>query len=269
MINEITLGTESLRITILGREVEVLTGGFMKTPLEKEVIEGAVADLPVDLQERMVAFLEHGYPVVFREVSILKGDKFAGVFYPMSDNTCVLMLGVDRKGRLDVQTLHHELIHYDQFVRGDLAVSSTGEIIWRGEFYPAPNGKIGRAYLNTPWEQEAYAKQFEWAYEEGLSRIPSTVRMGICQSIAGWNDFIRTWQGAAVVTLVLIVLMWTMPTGGYWWIPQGMVGTYAFLQGVGAACLNPFARKWANKALDKGGKVRAAMAKMVISVNAN
>lgn len=35
MFNEITFGTESLRISILGHEVEVLTGGFMKDPLEK------------------------------------------------------------------------------------------------------------------------------------------------------------------------------------------------------------------------------------------
>lgn len=261
MFNEVTFGTESVKVSILGNNTEVRTGGFMKTPLEKEVVEKAIADLPVDLQERLIDFLGHGYPVVFQKVNALKGDKNWGFFCPMTDNTYSLMLGVDHKGRLDPETVMHEFVHYRQFVDGDLTVSDGGELVWQGEFYPLPNGIVGREYLNTPWEQQAYWEQYQWAYKEGYSRLSPRVRMGIAQIIARWYDFKRTWQCATLVLAALIVLMWTLPAGGLWWIPQWVVGLYTLLQGFKALYLNPLIRKWAKKVLDKSSKIRK-MAKL-------
>ncbi len=50
-------------------------------------------------------------------------------------------------------TLAHELAHVHQFAKGTLQVTAKGKL-WKGKFY-------GRnvAYLQQPWEVDAYSKQ--------------------------------------------------------------------------------------------------------------
>lgn len=268
MINQLTFCTDTVNVVIHGVTREVKTGGILQTTLEQDVIQEAIDGLPEDLQIELGKFIDLGYPVVFREVSSFKGDQFEGQFLFWADNTCGLILGVV-KGKLDPQTLKHELVHYDQFIRGDLAVTTSGEILWKGQLYPAPSGKANKEYFNTPWEQEAYTEQFQWAFEMGYDRKSVAERMRRCQMALAWQAFLRTWPGALAFMLVLMVVMWALPTGGFWWILQGLIGTFTFFQGVAVLSLTPFAKKWAEKAIEGNGKFALHFANIVQRVNAS
>ena len=88
-----------------------------------------------------------------------------------------------------VHSLGHELIHFHQFARGDMA-EQPNRIIWKGNSFQLAeldcDGMM--AYLNQPWEQEAFAKQDElfkavarelpMADREALSREYEEIRGG-------------------------------------------------------------------------------------------
>lgn len=50
--------------------------------------------------------------------------------------------------------LVHEMIHLDQYERGDLKELGNGKFIWKGVEYDA-----SMPYDKRPWEKEAFAKQ--------------------------------------------------------------------------------------------------------------
>lgn len=74
----------------------------------------------------------------------------------------VLTLSVSFKGVIDKGTIAHEHAHYQQWLRGDLGfVREEGFIYWKGERF-ALVGKASHAYLNQPWEREAFQVNAEF-----------------------------------------------------------------------------------------------------------
>lgn len=85
-----------------------------------------------------------------------------------------------------VHTLGHELIHFAQFMRGDLDERSNGfeappTILWKGKAYGSVDirkegGKA--AYLALPWEKEAFAKHEE-LFRKVTDHIPAEDRIAL------------------------------------------------------------------------------------------
>lgn len=56
--------------------------------------------------------------------------------------------------------VEHELVHYRQWLRGDLEFNGDGTISWKGVPQPLLRPDAGAAYFNQPWEREAYIETF-------------------------------------------------------------------------------------------------------------
>lgn len=76
-----------------------------------------------------------------------------------------------------VHTIGHELIHFHQYMRGDLVDrrdNGKTRTFWKGREYPdvslARQTKDIEAYLDQPWEQEAFAKHDD-LYEAVVDQI--------------------------------------------------------------------------------------------------
>lgn len=89
-----------------------------------------------------------------------------------------------------VHVLGHELIHFQQYERGDLKIAvdeNAGEddeavVIWKGRrFRPVDYKRDGeRAYLNQPWEKEAFDKH-EKLYIKVACAIPIEDRIALSE----------------------------------------------------------------------------------------
>lgn len=56
---------------------------------------------------------------------------------------------------LDKAVIAHEMIHLEQYERGDLAFNpNTGAVTWKGKAYSASS-----EYMSRPWEVEAFRRQ--------------------------------------------------------------------------------------------------------------
>jgi hypothetical protein len=110
-------------------------------------------------------FIESVLPNMLSQLKLTKSRKFlhikldkeienAGECIPLNGiNTYLVVLKPKRDlSNLGI-TLAHELTHVAQFAKGILKVSPKGKI-WNGKFY----GR-GVAYLQQPWEVQAFAKQ--------------------------------------------------------------------------------------------------------------
>jgi hypothetical protein len=110
-------------------------------------------------------FIESLLPSMLEQLKLTKSRKLLHIIVdkeePHSGQT-IPLLGIDtflvvlkptrRLEELGV-TLAHELTHVAQFAKGTLKVSPTGKI-WNGKFYANDV-----AYLQQPWEIDAFAKQ--------------------------------------------------------------------------------------------------------------
>lgn len=75
-----------------------------------------------------------------------------------------------KDGFRDIDILCHEIVHLDQYERGDLSISSDyKEITWEGRKYDA-----SLPYDERPWENEAFFKQGALlnAYKKNLKGKP-------------------------------------------------------------------------------------------------
>lgn len=93
----------------------------------------------------MALFTEvNGRPVICLDVAILSDISLS-----------------DRIG----ETIAHELVHYNQWLKGDLAidVNNPSRVFWEGESWDVliPNECNLVSYFNQPWEREAYLNSFK------------------------------------------------------------------------------------------------------------
>lgn len=63
-------------------------------------------------------------------------------------------------GSLLEGAVEHELVHYRQWLRGDLEFNPDGSVSWKGVVQPILCPDAGAAYFNQPWEREAYIETF-------------------------------------------------------------------------------------------------------------
>lgn len=120
--------------------------------------------------------------VSWKDAGALYGARQAGAFFTTVMETPVVVVNVfPRVMIVDYHSLvAHELVHYEQWVRGDLKFLGNG-IEWKGEVYsPEFQGKgmrklIETEVLNKPWEVEAYART-SGGIEAALSFTMATKR---------------------------------------------------------------------------------------------
>ena len=110
-------------------------------------------------------FIESLLPSMFSQLKLTRSRKLlhikldndidnAGECIPFDGlNTYLIVLKPKRDLYALGVTLAHELTHVAQFAKGVLKVAPKGKI-WNGKFY----GR-GVAYLQQPWEVQAFAKQ--------------------------------------------------------------------------------------------------------------
>lgn len=59
-------------------------------------------------------------------------------------------------GEALVAAIEHELVHYRQWLRGDLQFNTDGTVTWKGVKQPLLTPEDSEAYFLQPWEREAY-----------------------------------------------------------------------------------------------------------------
>lgn len=110
-------------------------------------------------------FIESLLPSMFEQLKLTRSRKFLHIILDKeleASGECIPLQGLETylvvlKPNKDICalgiTLAHELTHVAQFARGTLQVTPKGKR-WKGKFY-------GRnvAYLQQPWEVDAFAKQ--------------------------------------------------------------------------------------------------------------
>lgn len=119
----------------------------------------------IEARPKTKRFIESLLPSMIEQLKLSKSRRFLHIIVDSDDghsgqtipllgiNTLLVVLKPTR--RLDELgiTLAHELTHVAQFAKGTLQVTPKGKR-WKGKFY-------GRnvAYLQQPWEIDAFAKQ--------------------------------------------------------------------------------------------------------------
>lgn len=95
--------------------------------------------------------------VAFRKVP-LQGVQRAAIAQ-VGPSTFFLLFAEAIEPHEVVYAISHELVHFDQIMRGDMREGEEGYVIWKGQAIKAIRGDddmIG--YMNQPWEKEAFAK---------------------------------------------------------------------------------------------------------------
>jgi hypothetical protein len=110
-------------------------------------------------------YVESLLPSMFSQLKLTKSKKFLqviidnsieedGVTIPLTGVNTYLIVLRPQKDLINVGvTLAHELTHVAQFAKGILKLTPKGKR-WKGKFY----GR-GVAYLQQPWEIQAFQKQ--------------------------------------------------------------------------------------------------------------
>lgn len=104
-------------------------------------------------------------PVDMETLELLPEDEskreLALIIYPEHVDTGVDQLPAQLRDRNRVSTLIHELTHIKQAVEGRLKIVKEGHMIWEGEDY-FMTGIDMVAYVQYPWEREAYIEQLAY-----------------------------------------------------------------------------------------------------------
>jgi len=110
-------------------------------------------------------YIEALLPSMLAQLKLTKSRKFlhikvdrdleeSGTTIPLAGLDTILVVLKANRNKIDLGvTLAHELAHVAQFARGTLTLTPKGKR-WKGKFY----GR-GVAYLQQPWEIDAFSKQ--------------------------------------------------------------------------------------------------------------
>jgi hypothetical protein len=139
------------------------------SPLEKRVFMRAARvacrELKADQYDASIGFVRGPLPRSSKAAIACVGPKE----YLLITNSDMTPLDI-------VHAIGHELIHFHQFARGDMR-EQPGRIIWKGKSFPVVHFERdgAKAYLNQPWEKEAFAKHDE-LFKAVVAKIPKADR---------------------------------------------------------------------------------------------
>jgi hypothetical protein len=129
----------------------------------------------INASSKLTKYIEAILPSMLNQLGLTSSRKYLYIKVDKDiehEGECVPLLGIDTflvviKPNKDLSalgvTLAHELTHVAQFAKGILRPMKTGSK-WKGKFYSRKT-----AYLDMPWEIQAFAKQeivFRRAIEE-------------------------------------------------------------------------------------------------------
>lgn len=115
----------------------------------KKFIEALVPSMIKQLK------LERSKKVVVIRVANECGEGNDGTTVDLGINYGYIVVIRPRRALKEIgATLAHEMVHVKQLAKGQLKQRSTGSFIWAGKRYSKKT-----AYLNMPWEIEAFSKQ--------------------------------------------------------------------------------------------------------------
>lgn len=107
------------------------------------------------------------HPPIVRFAS-LKTFGFFGVCYGQGmDTPSLIMMDIKPEKNEDfdtfLQDLCHEMVHAEQWSRGDLTKNEDGDYFWKGQLLDGTTASLSaltqEEYRELPWEAEAYARE--------------------------------------------------------------------------------------------------------------
>jgi len=128
----------------------------------------------------------------------------------IADDHFVLIINNDLSPCEVVYSLGHELIHFWQYVRGDLVdVPDKKLIIWKGEqFEPVDSMLDPEGYVNQPWEAEAFEIHLNLFYRVTV-QMPLEERQALSKEFEAKdhpNELIQLLQVLAENSEVIIIM---------------------------------------------------------------